>query len=73
MSKVAQRLSSGLRVNGPKDDAAGLIVASRLQSDARLYRQAERNISDGVSLLSITSAAITEPRAGSRLTLAYFK
>ncbi|MFT7460489.1 MAG: flagellin [Planctomycetota bacterium] len=45
-----QRLSSGLRINSAKDDAAGIAVATRLTSQIRGLNQASRNANDGISL-----------------------
>ncbi|MFN7665159.1 MAG: flagellin FliC, partial [Inhella sp.] len=45
-----QRLSSGLRVNSAKDDAAGLAIAERMSSQARGMMVAIRNANDGISL-----------------------
>jgi flagellin len=45
-----QRLSSGLRVNSAKDDAAGLAIAERMQSQVRGMNVAMRNANDGISL-----------------------
>ncbi|OGS81064.1 MAG: flagellin [Gallionellales bacterium GWA2_59_43] len=45
-----QRLSSGLRVNSAKDDAAGLAIASRMESQIRGMNMAVRNANDGISL-----------------------
>jgi flagellin len=45
-----QRLSSGLRINGAKDDAAGLAISERFTSQIRGLNQAARNANDGISL-----------------------
>ncbi len=45
-----QRLSSGLRINSAKDDAAGLAIADRMTSQIRGSTQASRNANDGISL-----------------------
>ncbi len=45
-----QRLSSGLRINSAKDDAAGLAIANRMTSQIRGLNQASRNANDGISL-----------------------
>jgi flagellin len=50
MSTALQRLSTGLRVNSAKDDAAGLAIAERLTTQVRGYNQAIRNAGDGISL-----------------------
>lgn len=45
-----QRLSSGLRINSAKDDAAGLAISERMNSQIRGNDQAQRNANDGISL-----------------------
>ena len=45
-----QRLSSGLRINSAKDDAAGLAISERFTSQIRGLNQAVRNANDGISL-----------------------
>ncbi len=45
-----QRLSSGLRINSAKDDAAGLAISDRMTSQIRGMNQAARNANDGISL-----------------------
>ena len=53
-----ERLSSGLRINRAKDDAAGLAIAESLKADARVAAVAIRNANDGVSIISIADQAI---------------
>jgi flagellin len=53
-----QRLSSGLRVNSAKDDAAGMAIASRMESQIRGLNQASRNASDGISLAQTAEGAL---------------
>jgi flagellin len=53
-----QRLSSGTRVNSAKDDAAGMAIASRMESQVRGMNQAVRNASDGVSLAQTAEGAL---------------
>lgn len=50
LSTALQRLSSGLRVNSSKDDAAGLAIADRMTTQVRGLTQGIRNVADGVSL-----------------------
>jgi len=50
LSIALQRLSTGLRINSAKDDAAGLAISERLTSQIRGYNQAIRNAGDGISL-----------------------
>ena len=51
-----QRLSSGLRVNSAKDDAAGLAIAERLNTQIRGLNVASRNANDGISLAQVAEA-----------------
>jgi flagellin len=53
-----QRLSSGLRVNSAKDDAAGLGIADRMNSQVRGLSVASRNASDGISLAQTAEGAL---------------
>jgi len=53
-----QRLSSGLRVNTSKDDAAGLAIASRMETQVRGMNIAARNASDAISLVQTAEGAI---------------
>ena len=50
MAIALQRLSTGLRINSAKDDAAGLAIAVRITAQIRGYDQAIRNAGDGISL-----------------------
>lgn len=54
------RLSSGMRINRPSDDAAGLAVSSSLNMQGRITSQAIRNIPDATSLLNIASGSLSE-------------
>ncbi len=58
LASTFERLSSGLRINRPSDDAAGLAIAESLRADARIASVAIRNANDGVSMISITDAAL---------------
>jgi flagellin len=60
LNQSYQRLSSGLRVNRSLDDAAGLAVASKLRSDARVAQVSIRNATDGISIITIADAAVGE-------------
>jgi flagellin len=53
-----QRLSSGMRVNGAKDDAAGLSIATRMDAQARGMNVAIRNANDGISLVQTGEGAL---------------
>ena len=55
-----QRLSSGLRVNSAKDDAAGLAIASGMDSQVRGSNQAIRNANDGISLAQTAEGALSQ-------------
>ncbi len=53
-----ERLSSGLRINRARDDAAGLAIAENLKADAAVATVAVRNANDGISVISIADQAI---------------
>jgi flagellin len=53
-----QRLSSGLRINSAKDDAAGLAISDRMTSQIRGLNQAARNANDGISLSQVAEGAM---------------
>jgi len=53
-----ERLSSGLRINKAKDDAAGLSIAEALKADARVASVGIRNANDGISIINIADQAI---------------
>ncbi len=53
-----ERLSSGLRINHARDDAAGLAIAESLKADARIATVAMRNANDGISIISIADGAV---------------
>ncbi len=55
-----QRLSSGLRINSAKDDAAGLAISERMTSQIRGLNQAVRNANDGISLAQTAEGALGE-------------
>jgi flagellin len=55
-----QRLSSGLRINSAKDDAAGLAISERFTSQIRGLNQAARNANDGISLAQTAEGALGE-------------
>jgi len=58
-STAMQQLSTGLRINGAKDDAAGLAIASKMTSQIRGLDQAVRNANDGISMLQTADGALT--------------
>jgi flagellin len=55
-----QRLSSGLRINSAKDDAAGLAISERMTSQIRGLNQAVRNANDGISLAQTAEGSLQE-------------
>lgn len=55
-----QRLSSGLRINSAKDDAAGLAISERMTTQIRGLTQAARNANDGISLAQTAEGALVE-------------
>ena len=55
-----QRLSSGLRINSAKDDAAGLAISERFTTQIRGLTQAARNANDGISLAQTAEGALGE-------------
>ena len=60
MATALQRLSSGLRINSAKDDAAGLAISDRFTTQIRGLNQAVRNSSDGISLAQTAESALGE-------------
>jgi len=60
LSGNIQRLSSGLRINGASDDAAGLAISSKLSAQIRGMSQASRNANDGVSVIQTAEGALNE-------------
>lgn len=60
LNTALQRLSSGLRINSAKDDAAGLAISERMTSQIRGLNQAARNANDGISLAQTAEGALTE-------------
>ncbi len=59
-STALQRLSSGLRINSAKDDAAGMAISARMSSQIRGTTQAARNANDGISLAQTAEGAMNE-------------
>lgn len=60
LNQSLQRLSSGLRINSAKDDAAGLFISEQLTRDIRGTNQAVRNAADGISLGQTAEGALSE-------------
>ncbi|MCQ9590841.1 FliC/FljB family flagellin [Escherichia coli] len=60
LSSSIERLSSGLRINSAKDDAAGQAIANRFTSNIKGLTQAARNANDGISVAQTTEGALSE-------------
>ncbi|EMV0392987.1 FliC/FljB family flagellin [Salmonella enterica] len=60
LSTAIERLSSGLRINSAKDDAAGQAIANRFSANIRGLTQASRNANDGISIAQTTEGALSE-------------
>ena len=60
LTTTYQRLSSGMRINSAKDDAAGLQIADRLTSQINGLNQGNRNASDGIALAQTMEASMDE-------------
>jgi len=60
LAQSIQRLSSGLRINSAKDDAAGLAISERFTTQIRGLNQAVRNANDGISLAQTAEGAMAE-------------
>ncbi len=60
LQTALQRLSSGLRINSAKDDAAGLAIASRFTAQIRGYNQGVQNSADAISLAQTAEGAYDE-------------
>jgi flagellin len=60
LATTMQRLSSGLRVNSSKDDAAGLAIAERMNAQVRGMNVAMRNANDGISLAQTAEGALAK-------------
>ena len=60
LSTSLERLSSGLRINSAKDDAAGLSISARFEAQIRGLNQGVRNANDGISLAQTAEGALSE-------------
>ena len=60
MAISMERLSTGIRINSAKDDAAGLAISSRMTSQIRGLDQAKRNAMDAISLIQNAEGALVE-------------
>ncbi|QRF91301.1 flagellin FliC [Alcaligenes faecalis] len=60
LGQAIERLSSGLRINSAKDDAAGQAIANRFTANIKGLTQAQRNANDGISIAQTTEGALNE-------------
>ena len=60
LSSAIERLSSGLRINSAKDDAAGQAIANRFTANVKGLTQASRNANDGISVAQTTEGSLNE-------------
>ena len=60
LNTAIERLSSGMRINSAKDDAAGQAIANRFTANIKGLTQAQRNANDGISLAQTTEGALSE-------------
>ncbi len=60
LDKTLERLSSGLRINHAADDAAGLAITQKMDTQVRGLEQANRNAMDGISLIQTAEGALNE-------------
>ena len=60
MASTMERLSTGLRINSAKDDAAGLAISSKMTSQIRGLNQAVRNANDAISMIQVAEGAMKE-------------
>ena len=60
MAATMERLSTGLRINSAKDDAAGLAISSKMTSQIRGLNQAVRNANDAISMIQVAEGAMKE-------------
>jgi flagellin len=60
LQTTLNRMASGLRINGAKDDAAGLAIAENLRADVVGLNQAVRNANDGIAVINVADSALQE-------------
>jgi len=60
LGTAMERLSSGMRINSAKDDAAGQAIANRMTSQIKGMDQAQRNANDGISMIQTTEGALNQ-------------
>ncbi len=63
LGQAIERLASGLRINSAKDDAAGLAIANRMESNLRAGDQVVCNVNDGISLVQTAEGGLNEINA----------
>ncbi|MCL6516746.1 MAG: flagellin [Alicyclobacillus sp.] len=63
LQKVLQQLSTGKRINGASDDAAGLAISQKMQGQINGLDQASRNAQDGISLIQTAEGALNETQS----------
>ncbi|SFV05236.1 flagellin [Alicyclobacillus macrosporangiidus] len=63
LQKVLQQLSTGKRINGAADDAAGLAISQKMQAQINGLDQASRNAQDGISLIQTAEGALNETQS----------
>ena len=56
LAKSVERLSSGMRINSAKDDAAGLAVRELMRADIAVIKQGSRNAQDAISMVTVPEA-----------------
>lgn len=54
------RLSSGIRINSARDDAAGMAITERMQAQIQGLNQAARNVNDGISMMQVAEGALSQ-------------
>ncbi len=60
LTRAMERLSTGVRINSAKDDAAGLAISNRMTTDIRGYAVAMRNANDGISLTQVAEGHLAQ-------------
>ena len=60
LDKALERLSSGLKINSAEDDAAGMAISNKLHTQLRGLEQADKNSSDGISVVQTAESALSE-------------
>ncbi len=60
LNKALERLSSGLKINSAEDDAAGMAISNKLHTQIRGLEQADKNSSDGISVVQTAESALSE-------------